>query len=218
MADQPRRHTVSAFESREHADRALADLRKAGFEDQQIGWASRHDETPEGTQDVASGAAAGAVTGGVLGGLGAAAAMALIPGVGPFIAGGALATILVTGGASAAAGGLLGGLMGLGATEEESKFYDDEFKAGRPIMTVDAGDRHQEASDIFRRSGGYDYDSRRTNSGQTTTAPTMTRMPDAAAATDTLELDKDEAQNLNRPGATRSGEANYRVETNRTDR
>ena len=167
MTTERRRPTISAFESRDHAERALGGMREAGFRDEDIGWATRHDEAPEGVQDkgddVAAGATAGAVTGGALGALGAAAGMALIPGLGPFLAGGDLGTILITAGASAAAGGLLGGLAGMGVEEEEAKFYDEEFRAGRPVMTY-TGDRHDEARDIFRRHGGYDYESRRTGS------------------------------------------------------
>ena len=166
VTDQTKRPVVNAFESREHADRALTDLRGAGFRDDDIGWAMRHEEAPEGTKDVsgdvAGGATAGAVTGGILGAAGAAAGMALIPGIGPFIAGGYLATILTTAGVSAAAGGVLGGLAGAFADEHEKQFYEDEFKAGRPIMTVNDPTRRDEASDILRRSGGYDYASRTT--------------------------------------------------------
>jgi hypothetical protein len=162
--EQRRRPVVSAFERREHADQALSDLQDAGFRQDDIGWAMRQEEAPEGTKDVsdevAKDAGAGAVTGGVLGGLGAAAAMALIPGVGPFLAGGALGTILITAGASAAAGGLLGGLIGMGAEKDEAEFYDREFQAGRPVMTVTGSDRDEEARAIFRRRGGYDYASR----------------------------------------------------------
>ena len=159
-----RRPVASAFESREHADRALGELRNSGFKDEDVGWAMRHEEAPEGTKDVsddvAAGATAGAVTGGALGALGAAAGMALIPGIGPFLAGGALGTILITAGASAAAGGLLGGLVGMGFGEDEARFYDEEFRAGRPVLTVNAGDRHDEAREVLRRHGGYDYESR----------------------------------------------------------
>ena len=168
---------MSAFESRDHAERAVGGLRDAGFRDEDIGWAMRHEEAPEGTHDVsdevAKDAGAGAATGGILGGVGAAAAMALIPGIGPFLAGGALGTVLITAGASAAAGGLLGGLIGMGASEEEAKYYDEEFRAGRPVMTVNAGDHSDEAREIFQRSGGYDYESRRMDSGRT--ASTTTR-------------------------------------------
>jgi hypothetical protein len=189
MTTERRRPTISAFDSREHAEQALGGMREAGFRDEEIGWAARHDEAPKGVEDksddVAGGATAGALTGAGLGALGAAAGMALIPGLGPFLAGGYLGTILITAGASAAAGGLIGGLAGMGVDEDEAKFYDEEFRAGRPVMTY-TGDRHDEARDIFRKHGGYDYESRRaemteapaahhTGTGATTTTEYTTR-------------------------------------------
>ena len=171
MADERRYPVAGAFAQREDADRALTDLHGAGFRDDDIGWAMRHEEAPEGAQDVsgdvASGATAGAVTGGILGGAGAAVGMALIPGIGPFLAGGYLGTILLTAGASAAAGGALGGLAGMFASEDEGKFYENEFRSGRPIMTVNAGERGSEAQEIMRRHGGYDYASRGLSGGAT---------------------------------------------------
>ena len=165
------RTAVRAFESRDQAERAVDDLRRAGFRDEEIGWAMRGEDKadrPAGTEDAAKGAATGAVAGGVLGGLGAAAVTALIPGVGPFIAGGLLATVLTGAGVGAAAGGLIGGLTGMGLSEDEAKHYEGEFKAGRPVVTVNAGDRYSEAADILDRSGGRGYQS----GGSTTTTTT----------------------------------------------
>ena len=154
MTMQRTRTAVAAFATRDEAERAVDNLRAAGFADADIGWAMQGEERPEGTEDAAKAATAGAVTGGVLGGVGAAAAMALIPGVGPFIAGGALATVLITAGAGAVAGGLIGGLAGMGVDKDEAEHYDREFQAGRAVVTVKAGDRYSEASDILDRSGG----------------------------------------------------------------
>ena len=107
------------------------------------------------------GAKAGAATGGVLGGLtgllvglGALA----IPGIGPVIAGGALATTLATtaaGGAiGAAAGGLTGALVGLGIPEEQARLYNDRVNRGDYLVMVDGTDdeiRH--AATILSRRG-----------------------------------------------------------------
>ena len=154
MTTQHRPRTaVRAFEGRDQAERAVDELRRAGFRDEESGWAMRGEDKadrPEGTEDAAKGAATGAVAGGVLGGLGAAAVIALIPGVGPFIAGGLLATVLTGAGVGAAAGDL------------------GEFKAGRPVVTVNAGDRYSEAADILDRSGGRGYQA----GGSTTTTTT----------------------------------------------
>lgn len=162
METTTRRRTAAAtFDSRDDAERAVDRLRDAGFDSERIGWAMRQGDTPEGAEDVskdvAGGATAGALTGAGLGAAGAAVGMALIPGIGPFIAGGYLATILTTAGVSAAAGGLLGGLAGLGFDEGETRHYEEAFKGGRAVVTVDAGDRYTEAADILRDSGGDTY-------------------------------------------------------------
>jgi hypothetical protein len=132
-------------------------LRGAGFDDEQIGWAMRDGDNPEGAKDVAKGATTGAVAGAGVGAVGAAAAMALIPGVGPFLAGGYLGTILTAAGASAAAGGLLGGATGLGFDEGETRHYEEALKSGQAVVTVKAGDRYTEAADILHESGGSTY-------------------------------------------------------------
>ena len=155
------RTAAATFDSRDQAERAVDRLRQAGFSNEQIGWAMRHQDAPEGTtdvsDDVAKGVGTGAVAGGALGAAGAAAAMALIPGIGPFLAGGYLGTILIAAGGGAAAGGLLGGLTGMGMDEAEAKHYDEQFRAGRVVVTVNAGDRYTAAADILRDSGGQTF-------------------------------------------------------------
>src|SRR4051794_7655394 len=46
MATTQRSTVVGVFEDRRHADQAVADLKKAGFRDDQIGVAMRHTEGP----------------------------------------------------------------------------------------------------------------------------------------------------------------------------
>jgi hypothetical protein len=158
--EQRTRTAVAAFETRDQAERAVDALRQAGFTDEHIGWAMRGEDKgdrPEGTEDAAKGAGTGALAGGALGAAGAAAAMALIPGIGPFLAGGYLGTVLIAAGGGAVAGGLLGGLTGMGLEEDEARHYDEQFKAGRAVVTVNAGDRYTEAADILQQMGGQRY-------------------------------------------------------------
>jgi hypothetical protein len=100
----------------------------------------------------------------VLGGVIGASAALLIPGVGPVVSGGLLATALAgaaTGAATGAvAGGVTGALVGLGIPEDEAKYYDEQFREGRTLMTVKADDRYDDAGDIIRRRRGYDYETR----------------------------------------------------------
>jgi len=160
MATTARSTIVGVFDDRREAERAVEELRRVGFRDDQIGVAVRGDETTgtstaAGTTDLTTGesAATGALGGGVIGGLLGALATGLIPGVGPVLAGGLLAGILGGAAAGAATGGIIGALVGMGVPEEEAHYYDSEFRAGRVIVTVKADGRYQEASSILARYG-----------------------------------------------------------------
>jgi uncharacterized protein (TIGR02271 family) len=152
---------VGLFQNQVDAERAINRLKQAGFSENQIGVAmrdrGRQQELVEdtGTQ-AAEGAATGAVSGGVLGGviglLAGVGALA-IPGVGPIIAGGALASTLAGAGIGAAAGGLLGALVGMGVPEEDARHFDEGFRAGGTLVTVTAGSRAEEARQFLRESG-----------------------------------------------------------------
>lgn len=93
------------------------------------------------------------VAGGVAGGLLGAAAVFVIPGVGPLLAVGVLASVLGFGAAGVATGGILGAMVGLGISEREAQVYEREFNAGRAIVTVRAGQRVSEARGILGRHG-----------------------------------------------------------------
>jgi len=161
-----RKHYVGVFDERSDAELAAQDLRTKGFKDDQIGYAWRDDQGKTHTEGNKSGqmAASGAGTGVVLGGLIGAAAALLIPGIGPVVSGGLLATALAGGAtgavAGAVAGGISGALVGLGIPEEEAKYYDQQVRDGRTLMTVRADDRYSDASDIVRRRKGFDYETR----------------------------------------------------------
>jgi len=158
---QPRGTVVGLFRKTIAAERAIRDLKDAGFTDQQIGVLMRdRDEArrvaeQSGTK-AGEAAAAGAITGGALGGLvGVLAGIGalVIPGVGPIIAGGALASTLAGAGIGAAAGGLLGAIVGLGVPEEEARYYETGLQEGGILVSVDAGPRAVEARNILETAG-----------------------------------------------------------------
>jgi hypothetical protein len=153
-----RTHYVGLFEDRTDAEKAADALRAKGFKDDEIGYAWKDDS---GTHNTGEAAVKGAATGAVAGGLLGAAAAGLIPGIGPILAGGILAGIVTGAAAGAAVGGIAGALSEMGVPDEEAKYYEDEFKQGRTLMTVKSGDRYDEAGDIIRRGRGYDYETRR---------------------------------------------------------
>ncbi len=157
MTTMQRPTAVCVFESRAQAERAIDELHRAGFRDDQIGFAMRGEdgrpaEAPSGShagEAAATGALAGAGVGGVLG----AIATGLIPGIGPVIAGGLLAGIVGGAAIGAGAGGLVGWLAGEGIPEDEARYYESEFKAGRAVVTVRAEGRYADAAAILTRYG-----------------------------------------------------------------
>ncbi|RAM48018.1 MAG: hypothetical protein C6Y22_30190, partial [Hapalosiphonaceae cyanobacterium JJU2] len=175
------RRAIGVFSHHRDAEAALMELRDSGFPMNQVSLIAKDsgDRLPGVNTGVGvnqnnvaaqtkadEGAKAGAATGGVLGGLGGLlvglGALA-IPGVGPVIAGGAIATALATtvaGGAiGAAAGGLTGGLIGLGIPENRARLYSDRFNRGDYLVMVDGTDEqihHAEA--ILKRRGITDFD------------------------------------------------------------
>lgn len=54
---------------------------------------------------------------------------------------------------------LFSDLVKLGVSQEHARYYDNEYQAGRPIVSVRADGREQEASGILRHYGAYNYDS-----------------------------------------------------------
>jgi hypothetical protein len=181
MQNPPNRSTVvGVFRTRGEAERAVDNLAVAGFRDDQLGILTRSSTTdsargtsPAAGTNVGEGAAAGAVTGGLLG----AAASLLIPGVGPVIAGGIIATVLGSAVVGAAAGGVLGALVGLGVPEDEARYYEGEFTAGRTLVTVKTDDRWEDARSILRQAGAYDVHDQSSSSSPRPSVTDSGRVP-----------------------------------------
>jgi len=161
---------AALFRSEDDAQNAINELKDRGFSSDQIGVAMR-DRDAEGrlAEDTGTHAASGAVSGAVAGGLvGGALGLAMglgaliIPGIGPAVAGGILASTLgVAGGTAAAgagigavAGGLVGALIGAGIPKHEAEYFEEGFKRGEVLVTVNAGQRSFEAADILQAHGG----------------------------------------------------------------
>lgn len=164
------RSTVAGlFRDRDDAEQAINELKDAGFRPEDVGVAMR-DPTAQGelaedtgtkaAQGATSGALGGGLLGGIVGFLVGIGALA-IPGVGPVVAGGMLASALGLGGGTAlagagigaAAGGIVGALVGLGIPEDEAKHFESGVREGSVLVTVRAGARAMEAMAILERSG-----------------------------------------------------------------
>jgi hypothetical protein len=202
--DASRRIVAGVFQDRDHASQAIDDLRAAGFRPEDVGVAMRDAEgrgtvvhDAEGNK-AAEGAGAGALGGGLLGGvlgwlvgLGALA----IPGIGPVLAGGALATAFgIAGGTAvagagigAATGGVAGALVGLGLPESEAKYFEQGLHAGGMLVTVNAGQRADDALAILQRHGADTGPASQAARGQTGTASSGT-MSEGTTRTDSGDL------------------------------
>jgi hypothetical protein len=154
--DTTGRTVVGLFTRRQDAEGAIRDLKAAGFEDEQVGVALQDQQEQRDLLDSAGGteaegAAKGALSGGVVGGLIGLLGSLLIPGVGPIVVGGVLASTLTGAGVGAATGGIIGALMGMGVPEEDAKHFDLGLRSGHTLVTVDAGSRTAEALAILVR-------------------------------------------------------------------
>lgn len=119
---------------------AVTDLRAAGFAEADISYVGGGDV---GDEDETSNAAAGAVVGTAVGaGAGTLAGLGLIaiPGAGPLVAAGWLATLLTGAGVGAATGAAVGGLLdaltGSGIPQEEAARYVEGVREGGSLVIV----------------------------------------------------------------------------------
>jgi stress response protein YsnF len=162
---------IALYDNAEHARNAVKDLVDSGFERERISIvasdARGEYRDVKGTEagsdmasDVGAGAGIGAVLGGIAGlvvGLGAFT----IPGIGPLVAAGPLATTLAGLGVGAAAGGLVGALTNLGIPEEDAETYAEGVRRGGTLVTVETADeRSNRAVDILNRHNPVDMERR----------------------------------------------------------
>jgi uncharacterized membrane protein len=143
---------TAVFDDRAQAERAIAELRRSGISEKDVSIVSRRPDDVEvkGGADkdnagerIGKGALAGAGVGTLFG----LAALA-IPGVGPFITAGVLASALgATGGAVAAgaivgasSGALAGAFAKAGYSKEEAEYFGSTVERGGVLVAVDSDD------------------------------------------------------------------------------
>lgn len=171
-----RRRAFGVFSNRQEAEQALNDLKGSGFpmdnisiiardadQGDQLGGAEISDRI--GNKDVGASTgivgevAAASTLGTVLVGLSSLA----IPGVGPIIAAGTVATALVatvasSGVEAAAISGLVRALTDLGIPEEQARVYSDRLHQGNYLVILDATDDEiRRAEAIFSNRGIQDW-------------------------------------------------------------
>lgn len=161
---------VALYDNLDTAQTAVRDLIDNGFSRDDISVVrtnQRGDYTTgnmaHGESDASSaaaGAGIGAVLGGLAGllvGLGALA----IPGIGPIVAAGPLATALAGAGLGAATGGLVGALADAGVPEDDAGNYAEGVRRGGTLVTVRTEeDQVERAADILNRFAPVDINQR----------------------------------------------------------
>ena len=135
--------TVSRlYDSYGDAQRAVAGLEAAGYSTSEVGMVSRYRDDNT-LADTATGTATGATAGAVLGGgtgLLAALGIIAIPGIGPLVAAGVLATTMVGAAGGSLVGGLLGALTNHGVSEDDAHLYSEAVRRGGSLVTVKTDD------------------------------------------------------------------------------
>ena len=146
------------YDSYAQASAAVAELERAGLPHDDIsiiannaeGWyrdeRGRVDRDRDGVDDRAEGAAKGAGIGAAVGGVaGLLAGLGLlaIPGLGPVVAAGWLASTAAVAAAGGTAGGLIGALTQSGVSAEDANVYAEGVRRGGTLVTARIPDGEQ---------------------------------------------------------------------------
>lgn len=137
--------TISkVFDTYGQARQAVADLESAGIAHSEISLVANKHVSAQYDDVDASGTAAGAGVGAALGGgagLLAGLGLLAIPGIGPVVAAGWLASTALGAAAGAAAGGLLGALTDAGVPRDDAEVYSEAVRRGGTLVSVRADER-----------------------------------------------------------------------------
>lgn len=153
MTDSTLKTVVGLFDDLGHAREAVNELKSRGFADREVSLVAnasaeeyhRHFDTTTGAYraDVEvenhSGAGTGAGIGAVLGGLAgllAGLSIITIPGIGPVLGAGPIASTLMGALAGGLVGGLLGALTDMGVPEEHAGYYTEGVRRGGTLVVV----------------------------------------------------------------------------------
>ena len=189
---------IGLFESKT-LEEAVKNLQAAGVIESQISVLTQPGPIQErlggdAQQTIVESAGAGALGGAALGGLVgilAAASQIFMPGIGPVLALGSLATALGSGagsgaGIGAAFGGFLGALIGLGMSEEDAHLYVEGVRQGNAVVAAEVdADKVAATMATMRQAGALSTDSLK----GTWSAPTVAeaKAEDEGEATDSSE-------------------------------
>lgn len=167
---------VGLYDQLSQARDAMAELTQAGVQRDSINLVAhasaeeygryfdgegKYQDAPSGAvSSIATGAGAGAILGGI-GGLVVGLSLIPIPGIGPIIAAGPLASAMAGAGIGAVVGGLIGGLTSIGVDEEHAGYYAEGVRRGGSLLVVKT-DSHMQSrvTQILKRHEPVDIEQR----------------------------------------------------------
>ena len=147
---------TKVYDRHEQARQAVSELEAAGIASSDISLlANKHVSAQYADVDDVSKAAAGAGIGAVVGGtagLLAGIGLLAIPGLGPVVAAGWLASTALGAVAGGATGGIVGALVEAGVPEEHAHVYSEAVRRGGTLLSVKTDDsRAEEVHSILDR-------------------------------------------------------------------
>ncbi len=184
------RTVIGVFDEAASADRAIDALQAAGFSSADIHHSGRGTTSTSGANDGGG----------------------FFAGVRNFFTGNDTAD-------TTTGGHVANDLTNMGVSNDESQYYENEYNNGRTVVSVNAGERAEEAKTILDSNGAYNYASRR--GGTTSTASTYsttTGTPDTGYAdAATTGYTAGTTNTTNATGYDRTRDANYTDTTNAND-
>ena len=185
---------MAVYDDRADAKSAVQGLLAQGYNRAEVSLISHAGEGVEGLgpdqPEAAAGPAHGAATGGVLGGLAGllfGIGLFSIPGVGPAVVVGPIASTLVGSLTGAVMGGMMGVLMDFGVPEDDAHIYSEAVRRGSTIVAVTAPpERVESVSVLLAEHNPVDLASRATewkNSGWSGFDPNAEPLPREVLAT-----------------------------------
>lgn len=132
---------LSLFEDRAQAEAAVRELKDAGFTDGEIGTAMEDTAPSPDRVEPAT------LDGGLISLLGTL----LVPGIGPLLLGGTMASALAASARSTVTAGLADALMEAGVTKRDAYRVQEGLEQGDVLVTVTSASRIAEATAIIQR-------------------------------------------------------------------
>jgi hypothetical protein len=177
MAQTDLKTVVGMFDDLGDARQAVSELKERGFRESEVSLVANASAeqyhnyfdqqgryTAEAPADGHGGAETGAGIGASLGGLaGLLAGMSLItiPGIGPIIGAGPVASTLMGAVAGGLVGGLLGALVDMGVPEEHAGYYSEGVRRGGSLVIVKTNAAQvDQATQILKRFNPVDVEQR----------------------------------------------------------